>query len=229
MYTHTLATLYCPHRDAHHTLATLYCPRRDAPTLFLPRGKHHRDHCHCQWFPPVGNTTATIAIAPFLLETLLWLLFLPRRKRHHHPILFIIIGRNFTRVGQRLAGDQRCELHPLHFSFVTATKVYATLAGRRRYFTINSCRLHSFIGQATMQEQDFHVYQSLLVGQAGGPTNTHSFDLTDFDDTILQFWCLKSLSSDWLSQLLYSHRIYLHDFHLIPIFHCAIIECELIL
>ena len=92
---------------------------------------------------------------------------------------------------KRLAGDQRCELHPLHFSFVAATKVYATLVGRRRYFTINSCRLHSFIGQATMQEQDFHVYQSLFVGQAGGPTNTHSFTVLVSQTLMIQLWCLK--------------------------------------
>ena len=91
----TLATLYCPHRDAPPTLATLYCPHCDAPpalaTLccphcectnrFPPHGKHHRGHCHYHWFPFMGNTTVTIAnaIAPFLLETLLWL-FLPRLK-----------------------------------------------------------------------------------------------------------------------------------------------------
>ena len=63
MPTHTLATLYCPHRDAHNTLATLYCPRRDAPILFLPRGKHHRDHCHCHCFFPMGDTTVIIVSA----------------------------------------------------------------------------------------------------------------------------------------------------------------------
>ena len=48
----TLATLYCPHRDAPPALATLYCP-----------------HCECtNRFPPMGNTTAAIVITTGFLS-----------------------------------------------------------------------------------------------------------------------------------------------------------------
>jgi len=89
----------------HPALATLYCPRRDAPTVSPPwetpprplslplvslYGKHHRDHCQCRCSFLIGDTIVVISAAT---------------KGHHPPILFIIIGVNFTRCGTRRVAE----------------------------------------------------------------------------------------------------------------------------
>ena len=78
--THTFATLDCPHRVAppvsspmRNTTVTMVSPPRETPpwllSLFPPLGKHHRDHCHCHYLFPMGDTTVTIVSA--VKETLL--------------------------------------------------------------------------------------------------------------------------------------------------------------
>ena len=58
-----------PMRNA--TVTTVSPPRETPPwplPLFPPYGKHHRDHCHCRWLFPMGDTTVTIVSA--IKETL---------------------------------------------------------------------------------------------------------------------------------------------------------------
>ena len=92
--------LRLPHTRSHPAIAR----DRVASTVSPPHEKHHRDLC----FSPVRNTTVTIVSAT--KETL------PPPPGHFHYREGHCSLWDAP-MGFKVAGDQRCGLHPFHFHF----------------------------------------------------------------------------------------------------------------
>ena len=158
-----------------HTFAPRYCPRPCCIHRFSPHEKHHRDLC----FSPVRNTTVTIVSAT--KETL------PPPPGHFHYREGHCSLWDAP-MGFKVAGDQRCGLHPFHFSFPLSPIVLATLFGQVSSFSLSTsallflCPTGNFTGAGNSIIWYHSKSQSV---EAGGPTNTYSFAFTGFDDTVL--------------------------------------------
>ena len=144
----------------------------------------------------MGNTTVTIAnaVAPFLLETLLWL-FLPRLKVTTPDSLYYYRGELYS-MWDAMCGRDWLEINAVNstlfiFIIATAAKVFATLSGQIPSFHFQLllppflCWTGNYAGARNLG------LPKSSVGQAGGPTNTHSFTVFVSQTLVIQLWCLK--------------------------------------